>query len=196
VPPDFAQTQAITEALDELHSSFAHGVLYPESAAEEPFVLRLRVLCALQWRLWELASQGFNFAQTGSELPGAVLVRASMETAALQHSVVTRQMSSEEVGSIAFGTRLDGGKWKAPQILNFVDRFPKVEGIHFRGVYDELSEFVHPNRAGVLAHYSEGSGDLRKFGFFRNESLQELLYRGLHASLAVTRFATADHLRS
>lgn len=44
-------------------------------------------------------------------------------------------------------------KYPAPNVLTIIDRLTKAQFPHLREFYDRLSEFAHPNFAGMLAAY-------------------------------------------
>lgn len=59
---------------------------------------------------------------------------------------------------LLLGARWEGHAYQAKNVIGFLDRVEKILP-GFRGVYDGLSEFAHPNYSGVALAFSKPKGE-------------------------------------
>jgi hypothetical protein len=96
-------------------------------------------------------------------VPAIIMVRAVMETVAMLYFLywrIDQVLTSQELGDIdqflmrgIFGWRDDTMPMQPLNVLTAIDRVDKqFEG--YRGLYDELSEFAHPNWSGASGAYA------------------------------------------
>ena len=136
-----------------------------------PSQIPFRVVCLrdiLIHRVTHLADQAIEIHAANQFLPLMMTVRAAMETGALLYLLdkkIAAAIESEDTKELevflkkaTIGSRNSDTEIDAVNILTALDhmskKFPPV-----RKYYDNLSEFCHPNFAGVLASYSRLSED-------------------------------------
>ena len=133
--------------------------------------------------------------------PLFILARASIETGALAwdvwrgtESLVDLDETSglvefdARVVSILLGSRTGSGagdpdEYRAPNVLTIIDRLSKGDVPRLRDTYNELSEYAHPNYAGLLEAYTT-SDPLNRQVIFDDtpfELLPELVGAALHS---------------
>jgi hypothetical protein len=116
-------------------------------------------------------AEGVALSWNNANVLSAVLnARAMVETVAIywefggQFSRFARALDFENVNRLAmnylFSTRdeailNDAPELKARQVLNAIDLIDKTIIPHFRGHYDRLSEFCHPNSSGHRVLFSQ-----------------------------------------
>jgi hypothetical protein len=128
-----------------------------------PFkVLSLREL--LIHRVSDIAVPAIDLIERGKLIPGAILVRAVVETVALLftlHERLGRFFEDKNIEELEknlmiflLASRNKTGPREAINVKNFVDRVEKtVPG--FKPSYESLCEFAHPNWAGTLGAYGQ-----------------------------------------
>jgi len=93
-----------------------------------------------------------------------------------------------------FGGRTDDALRKSPNILTAIDHTAK-EHKKYRKLYDELSEFVHPNWFGTAGLYSkndfENEGKVR-FGKNISSSNPKFILAHFFTGLVVLRITFSD----
>lgn len=119
----------------------------------------------LVWRMTELGSTALESFEKNRLTSAILLTRAAVETSAALWYLCAKleaALDSEAVGDLdgylmklTLGSRTNDDIMPEPiNVLNFVDRVDKeVSG--FRHQYELLSEFAHPNWAGVTGLYSK-----------------------------------------
>ncbi len=121
---------------------------------------------SLLHRVTELADSATElFCLPNKAISGIILTRAVQETMALLyvlHLKITKVISSKNLGDFheylmtnTFGYRTDGDDDlpTIPNILGAIDKVDKVLEGSFRKSYESLSEYCHPNCAGVHSSY-------------------------------------------
>jgi len=117
---------------------------------------------SLLWRIEELGRSALDAYDRPDHVSGIVLTRATIETiAALNslHLLVTRYSGGDvdrldaTLMSMLMGSRVREDRPESINVLNAIDKLTKaVPG--FRPLYDELSEYAHPNDAGTASSYA------------------------------------------
>jgi hypothetical protein len=117
---------------------------------------------ALLWRIEELGRCALGAYDRTDHVSGIVLTRATIETIAALHSLhrlVTRYQGGDIEGldatlmSMLMGSRAREDRPDAINVLNAIDKLTKSVPA-FRALYDQLSEFAHPNDAGTASSYA------------------------------------------
>jgi hypothetical protein len=113
-------------------------------------------------RISALATPAVELYENSQYLAGVVLTRAVMETVALTYSLHKQLLSFNEshdakaldefVMKSLHGSRWEDAAYQATNILTLVDHLDKTIP-HFRGTYDSLSEYAHPNWSGVMGAF-------------------------------------------
>jgi len=128
-----------------------------------PFkALSLREL--LIHRVSELATPAVELFEQRRLIPGVILTRAVVETVALTfslHKQIESFLSSHDVAAFdnflmlsLMGSRLPDSTHQATNIITLVKHVEKVIP-GFEQSYNSLSEYAHPNWAGVLGAFGE-----------------------------------------
>lgn len=112
-------------------------------------------------RVSDLATVSCRGLSQGDIIPGFILARSTMETVAVAIYLADHVTSVVETGRLGnvdevlnrllVGSRNDGPV-QSVNILTMVDHAARCIPT-FRACYDELSEILHPNYAGLLASY-------------------------------------------
>lgn len=121
-------------------------------------------------RASDLANGAINIFDEEMIVPAIVLVRSLIETTALLYSLYERTQGflirkdvaeyDQFLMSCLVGSRDKEAKYQSINVLNHIDRFERlVPG--FRQMYDSLSEYAHPNWAGLKGAY--GTTDKEKY---------------------------------
>ncbi|GGO94107.1 hypothetical protein [Stakelama pacifica] len=117
---------------------------------------------SLLWRTEELGRSALGAYDRDDHVAGIVLTRATIETiAALNslHRLVTRYQGGgidtldATLMSMLMGSRVRDDRPDAINILNAVDKLTKTLPA-FRALYDQLSEYAHPNDAGTASSFA------------------------------------------
>lgn len=117
---------------------------------------------SLLWRIEELGRSALNAYDRDDHVAGIVLTRATIETiAALNslHRLVTRYKGGDietldaKLMSMLMGSRVGDDRPDAINILNAVDKLTKTLPA-FRALYDQLSEYAHPNDPGTASSFA------------------------------------------
>jgi hypothetical protein len=129
-------------------------------------------------RTLSLVRSGAAEIKKGRPLVAALCARAIFEEAAIVWDFVIRinrlldegddDATEEFVLTRTLATknpevlRNHGTQFTATSILTIIDRFSKLNP-NYRGIYDDLSEIVHPNSGGVFHHFAEHVGKIVTF---------------------------------
>jgi hypothetical protein len=129
-------------------------------------------------RTLSLVRSGAAEIKKGRPLVAALCARAIFEEAAIVWDFMARvnrlldegddDATEEFVLTRALATknpevlREHGTQFTATSILTIIDRFSKLNP-NYRGIYDDLSEIVHPNSGGVFHHFAEHVGKVVTF---------------------------------
>lgn len=117
---------------------------------------------SLLWRIEELGRSALDAYDRADHVSGIVLTRATIETvAALNslHLLVTRYQGGDidrldaTLMSMLMGSRVRADRPDAINVLNAVDKLTQAIPA-FRALYDQLSEYAHPNDAGTASSYA------------------------------------------
>lgn len=144
---------------------------FKELPSQTPF----RVVCLrdiLIHRVTHLAEEGLDLHSRKSVIPFILVVRAAMETAALLYMLDKKVETAIETSKgdeleeflrkATIGSRNNDTEVTSINTITALDHLSKKYP-HIKKFYDDLSEFCHPNFAGVLASYSRLSDDKLKF---------------------------------
>ena len=157
-----AEAQALAEAFEaSLLPSFEIGMLTLKSKI--PFkVLSYRE--ALLHRFSDTAGGAVDAIEANRPVSTALLTRGSLETLARMkelHDQIGRFLDRPNVEQLdkfimnrSFGWKKDPDEFEAANILNQIDKMSDTIP-NFRSVYDNLSEYCHPNYMGVLGTFAE-----------------------------------------
>ncbi len=127
---------------------------------------------ALFHRITELADSAIGFlASDGKAVSGFILTRAAYETMAMLfvlHSNIKSVVEAKAVGDFdeyimthTFGWRKKGDDSlpTMPNILKAIDKVDNFFDGHFRREYEAISDYCHPNCAGVHSSYVKYNKD-------------------------------------
>ncbi len=136
-----------------------------------PTQTRFHVVClrdVLSHRIKDLSEKVIPLFKSEQLVPAFLITRAIMESVALLyhlHKKVVSAIDNKDVTELndwlenaTLGSRNDDTDRTSPNILTALDRMEK-EYPGVREMYDQLSEFCHPNYGGVLASYSHLNED-------------------------------------
>ena len=131
---------------------FSHPISYQAATLRE----------LLRHRISDLAEAALPLLEQGRVVPAAILARAAAETTSLTYAFEQRvgtflampdvEALRDFLASSLVGSRDSDHPVQAKNILGCVDKLDK-EAPGFRKGYDALSEYAHPNWAGVLGAY-------------------------------------------
>lgn len=114
-------------------------------------------------RIVDLSEKSIALIENNQLVPAFLVIRATMESVALLynlHEKIIAAIESTDIDTLstflenaALGSRNDDTDFTAQNILTALDKLErKYNGV--REMYDQLSEFCHPNFAGLMASYS------------------------------------------
>ncbi len=119
---------------------------------------------ALLHRLVDLSCVAYDLYMRDKSIPAFIMTRAVMETQALLfslHKKIKKVVAAEQLGDVdAFlmdallGWRDGSMPAKAPNILKAVDEVDRTF-TGYRKLYENISEFVHPNWSGCHGAYAK-----------------------------------------
>ncbi len=128
-----------------------------------PFKL-LTLVYSLRHRIIDLSKKSLSLFKDDDYLPSAILIRSIMESASLvflTQKKIKKVVETKELREIddflmkgIFGGRFEDLPVKSTNILTAIDHTDK-EYDNYRKMYDEMSEFVHPNWHGTFGLYCE-----------------------------------------
>lgn len=153
--------KSITE-LDNLLVSEIEGKKI-SNISKLPFKV-VSLIFSLHHRAVDLAKNSLSLFLDKHYLSAAILIRSLMETTSLvflAQKKINQVVESNDVGDLddflmkgIFGSRIAGDELKSVNILTAIDHTDKIHD-KYRDMYDELSEFAHPNWLGVGSIYSK-----------------------------------------
>lgn len=117
---------------------------------------------SLLWRIEELGRAALQAYDLGDHVSAILITRGLMETVAALHSLhhrITHYKGGDPDGldktlmSMTLGSRSRDDRPDALNILGAIDKLTKKIPA-FRSLYDELSEYAHPNDAGTAYSFS------------------------------------------
>lgn len=117
---------------------------------------------SLLWRIEELGRTALGSYDRDDHVTAILLGRGAMETVAALHSLhrlVTTYRGGdvdgldEKLMSMLLGSRVRDDRPNAINILTAIDKVTK-DVPAFRHLYDQLSEFAHPNDAGTASSFA------------------------------------------
>lgn len=142
------------------------------------------VVGSLAWRAHDFAVLACELFERKRVIPGAVITRSLMETAALLyliHKKTIQAVSEKNLVSLddflvrcMSGNRLGTGDPDAPNILTAIQALDKEPGCdRYADFYASLCEFAHPNALGSSYAYSSFDNESRAVWFGHNRGLTE-----------------------
>lgn len=128
-----------------------------------PFkVLSLREL--LMHRISELSLLAYDFFEDEKAIPGLIYTRAVLEATAVfftlkeKMEITIEQENLNEfddhISKMLLGSRNEITEIETFNVLTAIDKWDS-RGNYIKKVYDDLSEFVHPNWSGLLMSYGK-----------------------------------------
>ncbi len=157
----------------------------------------------LLWRTEELSRVAYLQFKNEQVVSGIILTRCVMESAAAVWYVLNRiktLVENEDLNDfddkamrLLMGSKNDTTEINSINIMTFLDKVDThLSG--FRKLYDDLSEFAHPNWAGTSGVYGsvDRSKVLTRLGNFAKEFPYEVGLKGLASSLAVFEYAYSE----
>lgn len=163
---DIDQIKALTRRLGEKLPREVPSIL--KASDNETLLKVCSIRGALIHRVYELGVSATDHYGEIKFIPAVVMTRAVFETAALifvLHKKINRALEDESTDDLSaflkrviLGSRNSDTEVSAYNILNAIDDVTG-EYENCREFYDQLSEFSHPNFAGVQASYSFMSED-------------------------------------
>lgn len=158
---------------------------------------------ALTYRASELADTSIDLYHSQRFVSASMATRSLMETAAMLywlHHRLKTVVDSGELGDIdeflmrgSLGHRNRNDLPEALNALTGIDRVAKqYEG--FRDMYDDLSEFAHPNWSGTIGAFGVEDQESMRVEFDNNPRglPWDFIFRPLIISLMVTRRKTEE----
>jgi hypothetical protein len=150
-------------------------------------------------RIDDLAASAILLFESGSVVPAITLVRATCETFALLYALHKKTQGFLNGGNpqefddflmkCLVGTKRDPGDYPALNALTNIDHFEKlVPG--FRKQYDWLSEFAHPNWAGLHGSYGINDAERRATIYGKNQKESAI---GLGTTVLLSVLILAAH---
>ena len=121
---------------------------------------------SLLQRAIEIAQGALLLYRQGLIVPAFMITRACIENTSMLHMLKTKTTGvnvsnihglQEYLEKAVWGSKNDDTDVEALNILKSVDKMSKLLP-HIRQSYDSLSEFAHPNYAGVVASYGRNIG--------------------------------------
>lgn len=129
---------------------------------------------ALQWRLCDLASSAWSCCERNEWVPAVILARSSLETAAAIHhcyrqaqAIVDGRAFAEVepvVKRLALG-RKDKEDLQPVNVLTCIQQMSKRTELKLEPLYEETSEYAHPNWFGSLGSYARVRKDEESYEF-------------------------------
>jgi hypothetical protein len=131
---------------------------------------------SLAWRGHDFATLASDLFESDRVIPGAVIARSLMETAALMFVVLRKTQRALLNGTLLdldtflvrcmSGNRLGKGELDAPSVMTAIETVEKEPGCDsYATFYASLCEFAHPNALGSFYAYSQFH-DLSRTTFF------------------------------
>jgi hypothetical protein len=181
------------EILDELRKSLPDHI--EDNRKQDGISIFFKAEVAkvsLTSRLLDLVTGTILLAEREHYVPAIVLTRACLETAAALYNLNTKLLNfmesgdessfEESIDKIAVGTRDEKTPIDAVNILTIIDKLDK-DFPNMRKIYDQLSEYAHPNWAGALGSYLKIENN--KLGF-KVDSIGEILEKDLSPGLSIS----------
>lgn len=117
------------------------------------------------YRFLVIAKTALQLFKNEEYLSSAILIRSSMETSSMLFYLLNKiedflnELNCEQIDSFMMKV-LVGGKLKSDvyvidNCLKAIDKVTKKKFDKFREMYDQLSEFAHPNWAGSAGYFSK-----------------------------------------
>lgn len=139
-----------------------------------PSQVPFRVICLrdiLLHRVVHLSDEALELYKRGADIPSIILVRAAMETSAVLY-LLSKKISEaldgadgsaleEFIEKATIGSRNEDTEIESINILTALGHLSKKYE-HVRDFYNDMSEFCHPNFAGLLGSYTKLSDDKTK----------------------------------
>jgi len=118
----------------------------------------------LRHRLGDLVQAALDMYRSTQVIPAFVLTRACLESSSLHYLLLAKvgrfmkdgnaEALDQFLARALLGSRDGEHTHPAINVLDAIDRVDK-EYVGFRGMYDGLSEYTHPNQRGVLGSYAK-----------------------------------------
>lgn len=162
---NFDDRRASAETLlNELRDMLPKHIVARDVSPRSKLPFKALMLCgALVWRIEELGRSALRAYDDQMHVSGILLARAVVETTAVLY--VLHRVVSDYAGGEAdslderlmrgiFGSRNRDDRPDARSILSDIDRVAKTLP-DFRAMYDELSEYAHPNDSGTASAFAQ-----------------------------------------
>ncbi|WP_342248775.1 hypothetical protein [Sphingomonas sp. OTU376] len=150
--------------LEELDHLLPDQIRAQELSACSKLPFKVALLAgALAWRVDELGRGALGAYDDQMHVAGILLARATTETVAtlrVLHELVTGYQGGDADALDArlmrgiFGSRTRDDRPSARNVLSDVDQVTKSIP-EFRALYDELSEYAHPNDSGTTTAFAQ-----------------------------------------
>ncbi len=196
---DESQIEDVRSKLAGCRADLVDSLHFPDVEWPVRFVYNVaKAHECLQRRIVELADGALACAQAGLAVSAVVLARSCVETTAAIHflaRLADQASNGDDMSAIQGNLRRIsfGGKdarvgdVEAINVLTMIKHGAKKLGDVFQKVYDESSEYAHPNYLGTMGIYSAINGDSVTFGSQRISETLQLAILGLGASLELAR---------
>jgi hypothetical protein len=152
------------DLLEELGTMLPDRAIGREISPRSKLPFKVMLLAgALAWRIDELGRAAFKSFDEQMHVAGILLTRAAMETTATLHELhrLVTGYQGGEIDSLddrlmkgIFGSRNRDDRPDARSVLTDIDRVAKKIPA-YRELYDELSEYAHPNDSGTTSAFAQ-----------------------------------------
>ncbi|MET4203693.1 hypothetical protein [Bradyrhizobium sp. LA6.12] len=201
---------AVNQCIDDLQAKLVDQVILAEPPLRlgAPNLARCFMQAHLR-RMLMFVEGGYAEFHAGRPLMTEMASRALYENVATLCDYSTKLQElcaannyagvNELTQKYTFSTRLphfletNGPAWKAPQILNQIDKMNKRNET-YRSAYDHLCEIVHPNGLGAVVYFARNEDGLMTFqprGAVPERAMESLV---MAAILFLTVFVELDEM--
>ena len=161
-----ASVEKLREAVEIVRDSLLTEVTIATDPIAPKAVFKLLVFReSLSWRIYEIANSAVEALDRGELLSSMILCRSLQETVALNFHLLREVEKCANAGDVStldasamqmlLGSREIDARYQSLNILTAVDRLDRAFP-SYRNLYNGLSEYCHPNFAGVancFAHH-------------------------------------------
>lgn len=133
------------------------------------------IIYSLTYRGQELASGAISLYKKSNYLSSAILIRSLMETSSILFHVESKIKKSIEdfeidlvdqyLMKISLGSKNQKSDYNILNCITAIDLVDKKKYDNYRKMYDQLSEYAHPNWSGTAGFFSKiKSEGIKSFG--------------------------------